>query len=110
VPQGHATDSAEPILRQIERYAPGFRDVVVATHLAPPAHLELYNPNNVAGTIAGGALTVRQTIARPTWSLDPYTLPGEGLYLCSAATPPGAGTHAMSGYHAATAALRRSFG
>jgi phytoene dehydrogenase-like protein len=109
VPQGHAGDSAEPILRQIERYAPGFRDAVVATHVAPPAHLEMYNPNNVAGTIAGGALTVGQTIGRPTWSLDPYTLPADGLYLCSAATPPGAGTHAMSGYHAATAALRRSF-
>ncbi len=110
VPPGYTGNATEAILGQIERYAPGFRDLVIGTHIAPPAHLELHNPNNVAGTIGGGALTVGQTIGRPRFSPTPHALPADHLYLCSSATPPGAGTHAMSGYHAARAALRRSFG
>ena len=102
VPPGYAGDATGAILGQIERFAPGFRDIVLGTHVAPPAHLELHNPNNVAGTIGGGALTVGQMIGRPRFSPTPHALPADHLYLCSSATPPGAGTHAMSGYHAAS--------
>ena len=72
-----------------------------------PAALERYNPNYVGGDIAGGAHDGLQLFARPTLSLVPYATPAEGLYLCSSATPPGAGVHGMCGFHAAEAALRR---
>ena len=96
----------EPILNQIERYAPGFRDRILALHPFSPADLERYNPNYLGGDINGGAATLNQLFTRPTVSLNPYATPVPGLYLCSASTPPGGGVHGMSGYWAARAALR----
>jgi len=110
VPEAWPGDATEAILDQIERFAPGFRDVILAIHVTPPAHLEIDNPNHVGGTIAGGSLTIGQAIGRPRFTPTPHALPGDDLYLCSSATAPGPGTHGMCGYHAATAALRRTFG
>jgi phytoene dehydrogenase-like protein len=91
---------------QIERFAPGFRDCVLARHVLSPAGLEKMDENLVGGDISGGAFTVRQFLARPT--LRSYATGAPDLYLCSSSTPPGGGTHGMCGYHAATLALRRS--
>lgn len=110
VPPGWPGDATDSIVAQIERFAPGFRDTVLASHVMGPKEYERYNPNNVHGTIGGGALTLRQLIARPRLTPDPYATPVDDLYLCSAATPPGAGTHGMCGYHAARSALQRTFG
>lgn len=110
VPEGWDGDATEAILAQIERFAPGFRDTILGEHVTSPAALEAMNPNLVNGTIAGGALTIGQLLGRPRYSPVPHALPVDGLYLCSSSTPPGAGTHGMCGYHAAHAALRRTFG
>jgi phytoene dehydrogenase-like protein len=88
---------------QIERFAPGFRERVLARHVMTPADLERHNPNLVGGDIAAGVTDLRQLLARPTWSW--YSTPVRGLYLCSAATPPGLGVHGMCGYFAAKRAL-----
>jgi phytoene dehydrogenase-like protein len=98
------------IERQVERFAPGFRDVVLARHTADTAELERSNPNLVGGDIAGGSNHLAQLLFRPVPALDPYRLPVRGLYLCSASTPPGGGVHGMCGYHAARSALKHSFG
>ncbi|WP_082313298.1 phytoene desaturase family protein [Corynebacterium lactis] len=92
------------IIRQIERFAPGFRDVILETHDTSPAALERWNPNLIGGDIAGGAMGGMQSLARPTFSVHPHRL-GKGLYLASAATPPGAGVHGMPGWWAAEEAL-----
>jgi phytoene dehydrogenase-like protein len=110
VPEGWEGDATEAIDAQIERFAPGFRDTVLARHTMGPAAYEAYNPNNVNGTIAGGAVTLSQLVARPRLSPNPYATPFDGLYLCSSATAPGAGTHGMCGFHAARAALSDVFG
>ena len=110
VPEGWVGDATEAIDAQIERFAPGFRDTILARHTMGPAAYEAYNPNNVNGTIAGGAVTLRQLVARPRFSPDPYATPIDGVYLCSSATAPGAGTHGMCGFHAARAALSGVFG
>jgi phytoene dehydrogenase-like protein len=104
VPNGSAVDMTERIEMQIERFAPGFRDCVLARHVSSPALLESRDANLAGGDIGGGALTVRQLLSRPT--LRPYTTGAPGLYLCSASTPPGGGVHGMCGYHAARRALR----
>ena len=104
VPHGYDGDATDAVLGQIERFAPGFRERIVATHVTTPAEYETYNPNYVGGDIATGANTVRQLVLRP--SLRGYATGIPGLFLCSAATPPGAGVHGMCGYHAARAALR----
>ena len=96
----------EPILGQIERYAPGFRDRILSIHATTPADLEAYNANDVGGDISGGLLDLRQLFTRPTLRLDPYSTPDPAIFLCSASTPPGGGVHGMSGYHAARSALR----
>jgi phytoene dehydrogenase-like protein len=88
---------------QIERFAPGFRDRVIARHVTTPADFERQNPNLVGGDIGMGVTDWRQLFIRPTWRL--YKTPVPGIYLCSAATPPGAGVHGMCGYFAAQAAL-----
>jgi phytoene dehydrogenase-like protein len=106
VPAGSALDATDAIEAQIERFAPGFRDVVIARSVRTTSDLEASNPNLVGGDIAGGALDHLQLLARPRLTLQPYRL-ADGAYLCSASTPPGAGVHGMCGYHAATAALRR---
>jgi phytoene dehydrogenase-like protein len=90
---------------QIERFAPGFRDTILGRSSRPPAELERDNPNLVGGDIAGGAGDLRQLIFRPVARWNPYTTPAQGIYLCSASTPPGAGVHGMCGHLAAVAAL-----
>jgi phytoene dehydrogenase-like protein len=105
VPSGAAIDMTARIESQIERYAPGFREAILARHSAGPQALERDNPNLVGGDIGGGALLLRQLFTRPTWRT--YRLPAAGLYICSSSTPPGGGVHAMCGYHAAEAVLRR---
>jgi phytoene dehydrogenase-like protein len=104
VPNGSTTDMSQRIEAQIERFAPGFRDCVLARHVSPPVTLEAMDANLLGGDIAGGALTLRQFIFRPT--LRSYATGSTKLYLCSASSPPGGGVHGMCGYHAARAALR----
>ena len=103
VPAGSTTDMLPAIEAHIERFAPGFRDRVLARHVMTPADLERRNPNLVGGDIAMGVTDLRQMLVRPT--LRWYRTPRKGLYICSASTPPGVGVHGMCGYHAARAAL-----
>ena len=110
VPHGSTVDMTEPIEAQIERFAPGFRQRILARHSRNAVQLESYNPNYVGGDINSGIQDLRQIWTRPTPSLTPYATPVRSLYLCSSATPPGGGVHGMCGYHAARAALRRSLG
>lgn len=109
VPNGSAVDMTECLERQIERFAPGFRERVLARSVLTPAALERYNPNYIGGDINGGVQDLWQLYARPTLRLAPYATPVQGLYICSASTPPGGGVHGMCGYHAARTALRRTF-
>jgi phytoene dehydrogenase-like protein len=104
VPNGSTTDRLEAIEGQIERFAPGFRDCVLARVISPPAALERWNPNLAGGDLSAGAMNFRQLLFRPTGSL--YRTPLAGLYFCGASTPPGGGVHGMSGFHAAQEALR----
>lgn len=106
VPHGSKMDMSARIEEQIERFAPGFRDCILARHVATAAGLEKANPNLIGGDINGGAATLWQTIARPVFSSAPYRTPLPGVYLCSSSTPPGGGVHGMCGYHAARLALR----
>jgi phytoene dehydrogenase-like protein len=96
----------ERIEAQVERFAPGFRNLILARHAMGPARLEAHNRNLVGGDINGGAMDLGQVIARPALRLIPYRTPLQGLYICSASTPPGGGVHGMCGYWAAQAALR----
>jgi phytoene dehydrogenase-like protein len=98
VPNGSAMEMTEAIESQVERFAPGFRDRILARHVLTPALLERRNANLVGGDVGGGAMDLRQTLFRPTRLL--YRTPIEGVYLCSASTPPGGGVHGMCGYHA----------
>jgi phytoene dehydrogenase-like protein len=107
VPHGYAGDATEAVTAQIERFAPGFRERVVATKVWTPADWEAYNPNYVGGDISAGANTWTQIAMRPRPALDPYSLGVPGVYLCSSATPPGGGVHGMAGFNAAETALRR---
>ena len=93
---------------QLERFAPGFRDLVLERSVLDPAAMEARNPNYVGGDINGGSADLRQLFARPVARPNPYKTPIDGVYLCSSSTPPGGGVHGMCGYHAARAALRRS--
>jgi phytoene dehydrogenase-like protein len=104
VPNGSAADHLEPIERQIERFAPGFRDCILARTISPPAVLERWNPNLIGGDLSAGAMNLRQIIFRPTASL--YRTPVDGLFFCGASTPPGGGVHGMAGFHAAQVALQ----
>lgn len=108
VPHGSTVDMLPAIERQIERFAPGFRERVLARHVTTPADLERRNANLVGGDIASGVMDLRQAFARPTWR--EYSTPLRGVYLCSAATPPGVGVHGMCGYFAARRALGEVFG
>ena len=109
VPNGSDADMTGRIEAQIERYAPGFRDVVLARHVMPPAALEAHNANLIGGDVGGGSNALWHVLARPLPRWDPYTTPNPRLYLCSASTPPGGGVHGMCGYGAARSALRRTF-
>jgi phytoene dehydrogenase-like protein len=110
LPNGSTEDMTARIDAQIERFAPGFRDVVLARATAGPREVEAHNANCAGGDIAGGAHDGLQFFARPILALDPYATPARDLYLCSSSTPPGGGVHGMCGLHAARSALRRSFG
>jgi phytoene dehydrogenase-like protein len=107
VPNGSTVDMTAQIDAQIERFAPGFLDCVLARGTRNTAEYEAYNPNNVGGDINAGAQTWRQLYTRPALRLNPYTTPLPNVYICSSATPPGGGVHGMCGYHAAMTALRR---
>jgi phytoene dehydrogenase-like protein len=106
VPNGSTLDMTERIEAQIERFAPGFRDLVLGRSVLPPAELERRNRNVVGGDLNAGAATLWRLVARPVLSSSPYRTPVRGLYLCSASTPPGGGVHGMCGYLAARSALR----
>ncbi|GAA1684567.1 NAD(P)/FAD-dependent oxidoreductase [Nonomuraea maheshkhaliensis] len=106
VPKGSAADMSDAIETQIERYAPGFRDRVLARHVSGPAELEAGNPNLVGGDIGGGLASLGQFLRRPVWSPAPWRTPLPGVFLCSSSTPPGPGAHGMGGWQAARLALR----
>ena len=107
VPAGSTADCTAQIEQQLERFAPGFRERILARHVTTPGDLERDNPNYVGGAITGGVADLFQLFTRPVARLNPYTTPNPRLFLCSASTPPGGGVHGMCGYHAARAALRR---
>lgn len=107
VPHGSRVDRSEAIERQVERFAPGFRDRILARHGMNTADFERYNPNYRGGAITGGVADALQLWNRPVTRLDPYATPNPRLFLCSAATPPGGGVHGQCGYWAARSALRR---
>ncbi|MGE5242751.1 MAG: phytoene desaturase family protein [Betaproteobacteria bacterium] len=107
VPHGSTEDRTEAIERQIERFAPGFREIVLARHTMNTRQLETHNENMVGGDVNGGVQDLRQFFFRPAPRLDPYATPVEGLFLCSASTPPGGAVHGMCGFNAAASVLRR---
>ena len=109
VPHGYNGDATDAIERQIDRFAPGFADIVLARHVTTPRDLQEYNANYVGGDIAGGAHTGLQLAFRPTIGARPYATPNPSLFLCSASTPPGAGVHGVCGWHAAGRALAARF-
>jgi phytoene dehydrogenase-like protein len=108
VPNGSNVDMTQAIECQVERFAPGFGDIVLARNTMNCSEMERRNPNLVGGDITGGAQMLSQIFARPTASLNPYRTPVPGLYLCSASTPPGGGVHGMCGYNAAKVVLNDS--
>ncbi len=110
VPHGSNVDMTERIENQIERFAPGFRDCIMAKRTMSPADLENHNANYVGGDIGGGANILSQLFTRPAIKLDPYKIPAQGFYICSSSTPPGGGVHGMCGFHAARSALKNEFG
>jgi phytoene dehydrogenase-like protein len=110
VPNGSTRDMTESIEAQVERFAPGFRDLVIGRNTKNAMQLEQSNANLVGGDVAGGANNLWQLLARPVLAFDPYRTPAKGLYLCSASTPPGGGVHGMCGYHSARSALKHTFG
>lgn len=107
VPPGSTVDLTTVLETQLERFAPGFRDLVLARHVTTPGDLERYNPNYLGGAIAGGVSDLAQLFARPVARWSPYTTPHPQILICSASTPPGGGVHGMCGFHAARVAERR---
>ena len=106
VPNGSAVDMTAAIEGQVERFAPGFRERILARATCHAAALETYNPNYVGGDINGGVQDLFQHFTRPSLSMTPYRTPAAGIYLCSSSTPPGGGVHGMCGYYAAQTVLR----
>ena len=109
VPRGSDVDQTEVITRQIERFAPGFRDLILASSSRTATDMEQYNPNYIGGDIAAGEATFGQLVRRPVVSTDPWRTPVKGVYLCSSSTPPGPGVHGLAGWRAAKSALRHEF-
>ena len=107
VPHGSDRDMTDQIEAQIERFAPGFRDLVLARSVMNTSAIQEYNANYIGGDINGGIQDLRQLYTRPAVRFDPYSTPNERLFLCSSSTPPGGGVHGMCGYHAAQSVLRR---
>ncbi|MDT0167023.1 NAD(P)/FAD-dependent oxidoreductase [Actinotalea sp. AC32] len=110
VPGGSPRDMTDAVLDELERFAPGVRDLVVAAQCVPASRMEQHNANYVGGDIAAGAITMRRMLVGPRWQVDPYDVGVPGAYLCSAATPPGPGVHGMAGWHVARRVLRDRFG
>jgi len=110
VPSGSTADRAEAVIRQIERFAPGFRDLIVAVNSRNAVEVEAENPNYPGGDIAAGAPALWQLLKRPVVSSEPWRTPLDGVYLCSASTSPGPGVHGLAGWHAARSALHHTFG
>ena len=110
VPRGSREDRTEAITAKIERYAPGFRDTILASASRTAVEVEHHNPNYIGGDIAAGDVTIAQLIARPVLSNAPWRTPGRGIYLCSSSTPPGPAVHGLAGYYAAMTALKDEFG
>ena len=110
VPNGAVFDMTGAIENQIERFAPGFRDCILAKAIKNPAQIENYNANYIGGDINGGAGNLSQLFTRPVVKINPYAMPTKGFYICSSSTPPGGGVHGMCGYHAAKSALKNEFG
>ncbi len=106
VPNGSKIDMTERIESQIQRFAPGFRDCIIARHTMTPEQFEAYNANYIGGDISGGLQNLLQIVARPSLRINPYTTPVKNLFICSSSTPPGGGVHGMCGYFAARAALK----
>jgi phytoene dehydrogenase-like protein len=110
VPNGSTVDMTDRIEHQVERFAPGFRDCILARHSISPAQLEAHNPTMIGGDVVGGRNDLGQVLFRPIPKLNPYATPNPRIFLCSSSTPPGGGVHGMCGYHAARTVLRRVFG
>jgi phytoene dehydrogenase-like protein len=108
VPNGSTFDMTDRIERQIERFAPGFRDRILARHAMDTVAVQAHGANYIGGDINGGVGDLRQFVRRPTLGLHPWATPMEGVYLCSGSTPPGGGVHGMCGWHAAHEVLRRT--
>ncbi len=110
VPNGSTRDMSDAVMNQIERFAPGFRDLVIASHSMNTQAMADYNPNYIGGDINGGRQNLGQLFTRPAGLFDPYHIPNTNMFISSSSTPPGGGVHGMCGYHAALSALRRIFG
>jgi phytoene dehydrogenase-like protein len=110
VPAGSTLNMTDAIEAQIERFAPGFRERILARHRLSPADFEARNPSHLGGAVTGGVADLGQLFTRPVARLDPYSTPNPRLFLCSHSTPPGGGVHGMCGFYAARSALRRQFG
>jgi phytoene dehydrogenase-like protein len=109
VPSGSQKDMTGAIEQQVERFAPGFRERILARHTINTKQLENYNPNYIGGDINGGAMDITQLFTRPVLRRSPYTTSAKGIYICSSSTPPGGGVHGMCGYHAAKRVLKDMF-
>ncbi|TKC09109.1 phytoene desaturase family protein [Pedobacter frigoris] len=109
VPNGSTKDMTNIIEKQVERFAPGFRELILAKHSMDTSEIEAYNPNYVGGDINGGVIDLGQLFTRPALRSSPYRTSAKGLYICSSSTPPGGGVHGMCGYHAAKRALKDIF-
>lgn len=109
VPNGSTVDMTQAIEQQVERFAPGFRDTILARHTMNTSELQVYNPNYIGGDINGGIIDIRQLYTRPSLSLSPYRTARKGIYICSSSTPPGGGVHGMCGYHAAQTVIKDLF-
>jgi phytoene dehydrogenase-like protein len=108
VPNGSTVDMTERIEAQLERFAPGFRERILARHVMTPQKLERYNANYIGGDINGGLEDLRQLFTRPAVRFDPYSTPDRSLFICSSSTPPGGGVHGMGGYLAARSVMKRA--
>ena len=109
VPNGSTVDRTDQIEKQVERFAPGFRERIIGRHVMNTKQMEEYNPNYIGGDINGGIIDITQLFTRPALRFSPYRTSAKGLYICSSSTPPGGGVHGMCGYHAAKKVLRDVF-
>jgi phytoene dehydrogenase-like protein len=109
VPHGSGKDMTAAIEQQVERFAPGFRERILARHTMNTTQMEEYNPNYIGGDINGGIQDITQLFTRPALRYSPYRTSAKGLYICSSSTPPGGGVHGMCGYHAAQRVLKDLF-